>query len=363
MKSFGQAKGIGMAMAAMLSLALLGGCAGNQAPQSTETETSTQEATTESAQESAIDYKALVNKTHELPAGWEDAISIVSFKNTEDWDVDVEEKAYDAYLGLKEDLENEGVYVDLDSAYRSIEEQQRIVDDFTEKYGEEYVKKYVAVPGYSEHHTGLALDLFLIIDGKGVYMNEDMVKYPEIWDKIHAKLADHGFILRYLPEKKIETGYSYEPWHIRYIDDVDAAHEIMDKGITYERYLGELDPITADCAVDYGTSELYGEPDIDGAIDPILAEFSTWEGCTLKSLAFTDDATCEKELESANALRDEGTEEFTQALVMTSSFHSPSAEAAEGTAWEPDTDYEDWTWLLARRSSEDGWELLTWGQG
>ena len=102
MKGFGQAKGIGMAMAAMLSLAFLGGCAGNQAPQSTETETSTQEATTESAQESAIDYKALVNKTHELPAGWEDAISIVSFKNTEDWDVDVEEKAYDAYLGLKE---------------------------------------------------------------------------------------------------------------------------------------------------------------------------------------------------------------------------------------------------------------------
>ncbi|MBQ1840099.1 MAG: M15 family metallopeptidase, partial [Atopobiaceae bacterium] len=273
MKSFGQAKGIGMAMAAMLSLALLGGCAGNQAPQSTETETSTQEATTESAQESAIDYKALVNKTHELPAGWEDAISIVSFKNTEDWDVDVEEKAYDAYLGLKEDLENEGVYVDLDSAYRSIEEQQRIVDDFTEKYGEEYVKKYVAVPGYSEHHTGLALDLFLIIDGKGVYMNEDMVKYPEIWDKIHAKLADHGFILRYLPEKKIETGYSYEPWHIRYIDDVDAAHEIMDKGITYERYLGELDPMIADCTVDYGTSEVYAEPDIDGALDPILAEF------------------------------------------------------------------------------------------
>jgi D-alanyl-D-alanine carboxypeptidase len=231
------------------------------------------------------------------------------------------------------------------------------------EYGEEYVKKYVAVPGYSEHHTGLALDLFLIIDGKGVYLNEDMVQYPEIWDKIHAKLADHGFILRYLPEKKIETGYSYEPWHIRYIGDVDAAHEIMDKGITYERYLGELDPMIADCTVDYGSSKLYAESDIDGAIDSILAEFSTWEGCTLKSLAFTDDATCEKELESANKLRDEGTEEFTQALVLTSAFHTPSAEQVEGTAWEPDTDYEDWTWLLARRSSEDSWELLTWGLG
>ena len=358
-----QTRGIGMAMTALLSLTLLNACGGNQAPQSTEAGATSQEAVADSSQESSIDYKALVNKTHELPAGWEDALRIVSFKNTEDWDVEVEAKAYNAYLGLKEDLEAEGVYVDLDSAYRSIEEQQRIVDDFTKKYGEEYVKKYVAVPGYSEHHTGLALDLFLIIDGKGVYENEDMVKYPEIWDKIHAKLADHGFILRYLPEKKIETGYSYEPWHIRYIDDVDAAREIMEKGITYERYLNELDPMIADCTVDYGTSKLYTEPDIDGAIDPILAEFSTWEGCTLKSLAFTDDATCKKELESANALRDEGTEEFTQALVMTSVFHTPGEAEAEGTAWEPDTDYEDWTWLLARTSSDDSWQLLTWGRG
>ena len=140
------------------------------------------------------------------------------------------------------------------SAHRSIEYQQNLWDETVANYGEDYARQYVAVPGYSEHHTGLALDLFLIIDGKGVYENEDMVQYPEIWDKIHAKLADHGFILRYLPEKKIETGYSYEPWHIRYIDDVDAAHEIMDKGITYEQMSDDID-------VPLGTlkSWIYGE--------------------------------------------------------------------------------------------------------
>jgi len=187
---------------------------------------------------SGIDYMALVNKQNPLPDGWEDTIETVTFQNTVGDDVEVEKKAYDAYLELKADLEKDGVFVDLDSARRSIAAQQKIVDDFTEKYGEDYVKQYVAVPGFSEHHTGLALDLYLIIDGKDVVLNEEMVKYPEIWEKIHAKLADHGFILRYLEGKEDITGYSYEPWHIRYIDDPAAAKEIMDEGITLEEYLG-----------------------------------------------------------------------------------------------------------------------------
>ncbi len=155
-------------------------------------------------------------------------------------DIEVERAAYDAYLELKDDLAKDGVFIDLDSARRSIAAQQDIVVRFTEKYGEDYVKRYVAVPGYSEHHTGLALDLYLNIDGEDVYLNEDMVQHPEIWAKIHAKLADHGFILRYLEGKEDITGYSYEPWHIRYVGDVSVAKEIMEKGITLEEYLGKL---------------------------------------------------------------------------------------------------------------------------
>ena len=149
-----------------LGSAFLAACSSSQELAADKT-TEQQDATSDAA--TGIDYMALVNKTHELPEGWEDAVEIVSLKNSEDWDVDVEAKAYDAYLELKADLESDDVYVDLDSAYRSVEAQQKIVDEFTEKYGKEYVKLYVAVPGYSEHHTGLALDLFLIIDGKGVY--------------------------------------------------------------------------------------------------------------------------------------------------------------------------------------------------
>ena len=194
---------------------------------------------------SGIDYLALVNKQNVLPDGWEEAVQIVTVKNSLGDDVEVEAKAYDAYLDLKAELEAEGVHVDLDSARRSIAEQQEIVDDFTERYGEDYVKLYVAVPGFSEHHTGLALDLYLNIDGKDVYENEDMVQYPEIWAKVHEKLADHGFILRYLQGKEDITGYGYEPWHIRYIDNPKIAHEIMDAGITFEEYLGVADEAKA----------------------------------------------------------------------------------------------------------------------
>ena len=179
-----------------------------------------------------IDYLALVNKLNPLPDGWEDALETVTITNSVGDEVEVEKKAYDAYLALKEDLEeNEGIYLELDSARRSVAAQQDIMDRFIEKYGADYAAKTVATPGYSEHHTGLALDLyFKLKDDNGeftdVYYNEDMVRYPEIWEKIHARLADYGFILRYLEGREHITGYGYEPWHIRYIDSPEIAKEI-----------------------------------------------------------------------------------------------------------------------------------------
>lgn len=226
-------------------IALLAACGGDKSGQDLGP-SSKQEGSAESGSSAApaqktsgIDYMVLVNQQHPLPDGWEDALETEHFTNTVGDDVEVEKKAYESYLRLKEDLKKDGVLVDLDSARRSVAEQQRIMDDFIEKYGKDYAMKTVAQPGYSEHHTGLALDLYLIIDGKDVVENEDMVQYPEIWEKIHAKLADHGFILRYLDGKEDITGYDYEPWHIRYLDDVDVAKEIMEKGITLEEYLAQ----------------------------------------------------------------------------------------------------------------------------
>lgn len=195
---------------------------------------------------SDIDYMALVNKENSLPDGWEEALNITTITNSVGDEVQVESRAYEEYCALKEEVEKdlegyeEGeVRLELDSARRSIAEQQKIWDDFMEKYGEEYTVSHVAVPGFSEHQTGLALDLYFTIGGKDIYENEDLVQYPDIWEAIHARLAEHGFILRYLDGREDSTGYSYEPWHIRYIDDPEIAKEIMDKGITLEEYLGK----------------------------------------------------------------------------------------------------------------------------
>ena len=195
------------------------------------------------SREGYIDYLVLVNKENKLPDDWEDKLETVTIKNSLGDDVEVEKRSYEAYSKLREDLASEGIFVELDSARRSVAAQQQIWDDFTVKYGEDYTKRYVAVPGYSEHHTGLALDLYLVIDGVDVYENEDMVEYPEIWAKIHEKLADHGFILRYLEGKESITGYGYEPWHIRYVRSPELAKLITVQGVTLEEYLCKL-PVT-----------------------------------------------------------------------------------------------------------------------
>ena len=193
-----------------------------------------------------MNYMVLVNKSHPLPSCWEEALETVKTVNSVGDEVEAERKAYEAYLGLKKDLEENGdIWLELDSGRRSVTQQREIMDRYTEKYGADYAAKIVAPPGYSEHHTGLALDLYYRLrneDGsfRDVYYNEDMEHYPEVWDKIHARLAAHGFILRYPRGKEQVTGYTYEPWHIRFIGDPDTAKRIMCRPeMTLEEWLGE----------------------------------------------------------------------------------------------------------------------------
>ena len=190
-----------------------------------------------------IDYLVLVNKLNPVPDNWEDQLETTSAVNSLGDEIEAESKAYGAYLLLKADLEeNNGIYIELDSALRSPAAQQDIIDQFTEKYGTDYTARTAAAPGYSEHHTGLALDLYFRLKNEhgewaDICLNEDMVLYPGIWAQIHAKLAAYGFILRYPEGKELITGYGYEPWHIRYIDSPDTAREIMEQGLTLEEYL------------------------------------------------------------------------------------------------------------------------------
>jgi len=351
------------AVALALGLAACGGSSSGSASASSASSSATSESASSSAasasassaaQSQGIDYMTLVNKLNPLPEGWEDAVEIVHMTNSEGSDVEVEKKAYDAYLELKADLEKEGVYVDLDSAYRNVADQERIMKEFTEEYGADYAKKTVAPPGYSEHHTGLALDLYLVIDGKEVDENEDMMKYPEVWEKIHAKLAEHGFILRYLDGDEHITGYAYEPWHIRYLNDPAIAKEIMDAGITFEEY--KSGKVMPEVSYDYGTSDLYTAEELKQAAIQVKCEFATFAGCELHSLRYAgDEFNTPENLEWLKSL-DEG-RSFVQVAKFTTDFHSP---VEGGGAWEPDTEMKDWEWWLAREEGK-GWLLVTFG--
>lgn len=318
---------------------------------------STKSTADEASKADGIDYMALVNKTHALPDDWEDKLETVHMTNSVGDDVEVEKKAYDAYLELKAALEKEDIHVDLDSARRSVEAQQKIMDDFTKEYGADYAAKTVAKPGYSEHHTGLALDLYLIIDGKDVVENEDMIKYTDIWAKIHEKLADHGFILRYLDDAEHITGYGYEPWHIRYIDNVDTAKEITAKGITFEEYLGAY--TGGKVSIDYGKSDIYTEEERKDAVIQIKCKFAFWGDVDLKSIRYAGDkAVTDKNLAWMNELAPDA--KYTQVVEFLMDFHTPK-DVGELT-FNADFDYKDYQWWLAR-TADGGWEIVTFGYG
>ena len=313
------------------------------------------EPATQAAESDGIDYMALVNKTHPLPDDWEEKLETVHMTNSVGDDVEVEKKAYDAYLELKAALEAEDIHVDLDSARRSVADQQRIMDEFTEEYGADYAAKTVAKPGYSEHHTGLALDLYLIIDGKDVVENEDMIQYTDIWAKIHSKLADYGFILRYLDGEEHITGYGYEPWHIRYIDNVDTAKEITSKGTTFEEYLGAY--TGGDVSIDYGNSEIYTEDELKDAVIQIKCKFAFWGDVDLGSIKYAgDEAVTDENLKWMNELAPDA--KYTQVVEFLMDFHTPK-DVGEMT-FNADSDYTDYQWWLAR-TDDGGWEVVSFG--
>ena len=120
-----------------------------------------------------------------------------------------------------------------DSGYRTIEKQQEILDFYLkpEERGEE-AYNMVALPGLSEHHTGLAIDVALIQNGK---YNDDLTGEEEELQWLAKNSYKYGFVLRYPKDKESVTGYSYEPWHFRYVGR-ELAKKIVDENLTLEEY-------------------------------------------------------------------------------------------------------------------------------
>lgn len=141
------------------------------------------------------------------------------------------------------DAEAAGYPLMLSSAYRSITEQQALYDDFAATRGQANADRYVATPGTSEHHTGLAIDFSDRSEACGTDSNRCNLGFSTaLWLSEHAHI--YGFILRYPEGKQPLTGIAYEPWHYRYVGPI-LAPAIYASGLTLDEALVQMRPAFA----------------------------------------------------------------------------------------------------------------------
>ena len=132
---------------------------------------------------------------------------------------------------LINDAQGLGLPIIVDSGYRSYNYQQVVLDALIKEKGDEAFK-LVALPGASEHQTGLAIDFAYYENG--IY-NDDVKENDKeaIWLKNNA--WKYGFILRYPKGKENVTGYNFEPWHFRFVG-LKLAKYLFKNDLTLEEY-------------------------------------------------------------------------------------------------------------------------------
>ena len=185
-------------------------------------------------------YTVLVNKNNRISNNYLNKIDLIMTKNVLEEDIYIEQETYNNYLKLKEFISNElNIDIGIDTAYRDNNHQERIYNHYLETKGKDYCDKYVALVGYSEHHTGLAIDIDVKINNDYMYSDDNFDLTEPVLKKIHPYLHKFGFILRYPENKENTTGYNYEPWHIRYVGKIPATI-IYENNLTLEEYLNDF---------------------------------------------------------------------------------------------------------------------------
>ena len=137
-----------------------------------------------------------------------------------------------AFEKLSNDSIKSGYPVYGQSAYRSYFVQNILFNNEVNTYGYKTALKQVAKPGFSEHQTGLAIDVSSTKNGNMLeFKNTPSYR----WMKYNS--YKYGFILRYPKEKEKIHGYIYEPWHYRYVGTkVSKDLKFKYKNLTYDEY-------------------------------------------------------------------------------------------------------------------------------
>ena len=174
----------------------------------------------------------LVNSHTPLPEDWTVTPRMIN-------DEVIDQRAYGDLVSMFEAAAQEDIWFWVVSGYRSPGQQEIVLDraiknnesaGMTETEAEEDALRTVAQPGYSEHHTGLAVDLNDVTDA---FETTDAYR----WLAEHA--AEYGFVQRYKKEKSAITGIDRESWHYRYVGKTHAqAMERLD--LCLEEYVEYL---------------------------------------------------------------------------------------------------------------------------
>lgn len=198
-------------------------------------ETKQQQLAEEFAKEKEEYYLLLANAENPLPQDW--SIQTEEVQNGYEMD----KRAAPAMREMIQAAKEDGVELMLCSAYRSVEKQQQLFDRSQQAYmaqgmseEEAYAKTATetAIPGTSEHQTGLAAD---IVTPTYQMLDAGFADTPAgQWLSEHA--AEYGFVLRYPQDKQEVTGIIYESWHYRFVGKTHAKL-MKESGLCLEEYL------------------------------------------------------------------------------------------------------------------------------
>lgn len=134
-------------------------------------------------------------------------------------------------------MDNANLSIKITTSYRTYSYQNSLWTSAIKNNGQTYANNYVAKPGYSEHHTGYAVDLISTnTNGGSNSDNRKLFKDTKEYNWLISNAHYYGFILRYPSDKEKITGYNYESWHFRYVG-VNIATYIYENNLTLEEYL------------------------------------------------------------------------------------------------------------------------------
>ena len=177
------------------------------------------------------DYLLLVNKYYHLGNDYvpDDLVNINNKYYYGDGH-QIRKAAYDAFIDMWNQANMKGIYFIINSGYRSFEDQQEVYDFYKNNYGTTYADSIAARPGYSEHQTGLSIDIF-----STEYTTTEAFKNSTHYEWLVNNAYKYGFIQRYQSDTEDVTGFTEEAWHWRYVG-VEVATYLHEHDITFDEY-------------------------------------------------------------------------------------------------------------------------------